>query len=72
MFWSLLLDKTVETGGAFSRPVGSDDQVRNLKVKIQELGERNKKLEGQVQKYETDLYGKSADKYTLIEVKFIK
>lgn len=35
---------------------------------LKEYEERNKKLEGQVQKYQTELYGKSADKYASIGV----
>ena len=51
------------------RGFGSDDEIRQMRARLDEAVERNKKLESQVQKYESDLYGKSADKYTQIEVR---
>ena len=51
------------------RGFGNDDEMRQMRARLDEAVERNKKLESQIQKYETDLYGKSADKYTQIEVR---
>lgn len=45
--------------------------LKKMLFTLKEYEERNKKLEAQVQKYQTELYGKSADKYASIGVYLI-
>lgn len=57
-------DKTQE-----NRAIQNDQtSLKKMLFTLREYEERNKKLEAQVHKYETELYGKSADKYATIEV----
>lgn len=62
-------DKSFDRSGPMMRGMGNDDEIRQMRARLDEALERNKKLESQVQKYESDLYGKSADKYNQIEVR---
>jgi len=59
-----LLDKSQEKGNTSN----DSNELKKMIFTLREYEERNKKLEGQIQKYETELYGKSADKYASIEV----
>lgn len=57
-------DKTQE-----NRAIQNDQtSLKKMLFTLREYEERNKKLEAQVHKYETELYGKSAEKYASIEV----
>lgn len=67
-FWSskiFYLDKTLDKGG---QTTTDENALKKMIFTLREYEERNKKLESQISKYETELYGKSADKYASIQV----